>query len=173
MMSEMQGASSTKGRETSVGDEAKLREYLEKVTVDLRRERRRVVDLEQRAQEPIAIIGMSCRYPGGVGSPEQLWRLVEEAGDGIGRFPADRGWDLEGIYDPEPDAPGACYAREGGFLDDAAGFDAGLLRDQSPRGAGDRPPAAIAAGRVLGGARECRARPSARCAARRPASSPA
>ncbi|WP_344041687.1 type I polyketide synthase [Saccharothrix xinjiangensis] len=79
------------------------------------------------AAEPIAIVGMSCRFPGGVRSPEDLWRLVADEVDAISGFPTDRGWDLENLFHPDPDRHGASYARSGGFLHDAAGFDAGFF----------------------------------------------
>jgi acyl transferase domain-containing protein/NAD(P)-dependent dehydrogenase (short-subunit alcohol dehydrogenase family)/acyl carrier protein len=75
------------------------------------------------SDEPIAIVGLSCRYPGGVSSPAELWELVAAGRDGVSEFPDDRGWDVEGIYDPEPGRPGRTYTRHGGFLHDAGEFD--------------------------------------------------
>ncbi|GAB3874953.1 hypothetical protein GCM10027610_144520 [Dactylosporangium cerinum] len=83
--------------------------------------------VQRPVDEPIAIVGMSCRYAGGVDSPEDLWRLVRDGGDGITVFPADRGWDVEALYHPDPDNPGTSYTREGGFIGGAADFDAELF----------------------------------------------
>ncbi len=82
---------------------------------------------ERPEEDPIAVVAMACRYPGGVTSPEELWRLVERETDAVGDFPTDRGWDLAGIYDPRPGLPGRSYVREGGFVDSATGFDAAFF----------------------------------------------
>ncbi|MGW2365425.1 type I polyketide synthase [Streptomyces sp. NPDC001667] len=89
-------------------------------------------ELVESLNEPIAIIGMACRFPGDVSSPEDLWSFVVGDGDAIGPFPDDRGWDLDALYDPEQRRKGTLYVREGGFVERAAEFDAAFF-GVSPR----------------------------------------
>ncbi|NEA99062.1 type I polyketide synthase [Streptomyces sp. SID13726] len=101
-------------------NEDKLRDYLKRVTADLRRSRQRLRQVEEAASEPVAVVGMACRLPGGVGGPEELWQLVVDERDAMGPFPTDRGWPAEAMDGT------------GGFVHDAGEFDAGFF-NISPR----------------------------------------
>ncbi|MFD4764135.1 type I polyketide synthase [Streptomyces sp. NPDC058439] len=128
-------------------DDGTLREYLKLVTTDLHRTRQRLREAEKGNREPIAVVGMGCRFPGGVSTPEELWRLVSAGADAVGPFPEDRGWQQSGLlgedgrgqdtgsageggHDDSRDGGG--FVREGGFVGDATRFDAGFF-DISPR----------------------------------------
>ncbi|WP_207390455.1 type I polyketide synthase [Rhodococcus sp. ABRD24] len=102
-------------------DNDKIADYLRRATLDLRAARQRIRDLES---DPIAVIGMACRLPDGTNTPQRLWELLRDGGETLSDFPTDRGWDLAGLYHPDPENSGTSYVDKGGFLDDAAGFDA-------------------------------------------------
>ncbi|HKS46470.1 MAG TPA: beta-ketoacyl synthase N-terminal-like domain-containing protein, partial [Amycolatopsis sp.] len=105
-------------------DEEELRYFLKQVTAELH-------ETKRRQREPIAIVSMACRFPGGIGTPEDLWEVVARERDVISALPDDRGWDIDELYNADPDQVGHTYAREGGFLD-ASAFDADFFRI-SPR----------------------------------------
>jgi len=107
--------------------DGRLVEALRATLKENERLRARLADLDA-AREPVALVGIACRLPGGVRSPEDLWRLVHDGVDAITEFPADRSWDVDRIYDSEPGRPGKTYSRHGGFLDGAGDFDADLFR---------------------------------------------
>lgn len=119
---------------THAGDaiDPRARDYLERAAEALHDANARCAELEAQLHEPIAIIGAGCRLPGGIRSPEDLWRFVDEERDAIGPFPRDRGWDFAALFDPDRDRPGTSHAREGGFIYDATDFDAAFFRI-SPR----------------------------------------
>ncbi|WP_138898196.1 type I polyketide synthase, partial [Streptomyces chryseus] len=110
----------------ATGDQ-KLRDYLKRALVDLKQANKRLRDVEAAKSEPIAVVGMACRLPGGVTTPDELWQLVDAGGDAVAAFPDDRGWDLERLFDPDPERRGTSYVSEGGFLDGATEFDAGFF----------------------------------------------
>ncbi|UGQ13420.1 acyltransferase domain-containing protein [Yinghuangia sp. ASG 101] len=112
---------------TTTDPRDRLVEALRAALTDNERLARENTRLSDAATEPIAIVGMACRLPGGVASPADLWRLVAEGRDGVGPFPTDRGWKLDDLFDPDPDRAGTSYVDEGGFLHGAGDFDAAFF----------------------------------------------
>lgn len=103
-------------------DEERPLTCLKRTTAEPCEVRRRLTEAEKLESEPIAIVGMGCRLPGGIASPEELWRVLEAGGDETSDFPVYRQWPVD-LYDPEPGEPGKSYTHKGGFLHDAPGFD--------------------------------------------------
>ena len=110
-----------------MSDDDKLRYFLRRVTANLHETRQRLSDIEAAADEPIAIVGMGCRFPGGVRSPQDLWELLAGGVDAISGFPQDRGWDLEELLGAGPGTEGTSHVRAGGFVDGAGEFDPGFF----------------------------------------------
>ena len=109
---------------------AEVLDYLKRTSIELIETRKRLKDLTDAAAEPIAIVGVACRFPGGATSPEALWELVDTGADVVSGFPQDRHWDLESLYDPDPGRPGTSATRSG-----AASSNCTTSRRSRPSGA--------------------------------------
>ncbi|MFG2533581.1 beta-ketoacyl synthase N-terminal-like domain-containing protein, partial [Streptomyces sp. NPDC048516] len=109
-----------------MADDKKILDTLKRLTTDLRQTRRRLKEVEDARHEPVAIVGMACRFPGGVQNPQDLWKLLMSGGDAVSAFPDDRGWDLDQLFGAE-DVAGTSYTAEGGFLAGAGDFDAEMF----------------------------------------------
>ncbi len=113
-----------------MSNEQDLRAYLKRAAGEIKALRGQLAEVQDRAAEPIAVVGIGCRYPGGITGPDELWRVADERRDVISGLPTDRGWDLDGLYDPTEGAigkAGKTYVRNGGFLEDATEFDAAFF----------------------------------------------
>src|SRR5690242_8622530 len=111
---------------------------LKRAYVSLDKLQARIDELERGRTEPVAVVGMACRFPGRATTPEAFWQLLRGGGDGIREVPRDR-WNIEDFYDPDPETPGKMYSRHGGFLEDVAGFDSDFF-GISPREAAGMDP---------------------------------
>ncbi|WP_245980022.1 type I polyketide synthase [Streptomyces diacarni] len=123
----MTSSDSDRGTGSPETGDDKVVETLKWMADELTSAKRQMAQLEAERAEPVAIVGMGCRFPGDVSSPDELWRLLSEGTDAIGPLPADRGWQLPELYDPDPAAPGTAYVSEGGFLATAGDFDAAFF----------------------------------------------
>ncbi len=121
-----------------MANEDKLRDYLKRVTTDLAQTRERLRRIEEDRFEPMAVVGMACRFPGGVASPEEFWDLLTAGRDTVGEFPQNRGTQWGEVYDADPEAFGKSYSREGAFLPGAGDFDAQFFGISRARPGHDR-----------------------------------
>ncbi|MEU3743412.1 type I polyketide synthase [Streptomyces sp. NPDC032198] len=110
-----------------MANEDKLREYLKRVTGELNAAQERLRQVADKEREPIAVVAMSCRFPGGVTTPGDFWQVLADGRETLGAFPEGRGWNLPGLYDPDPETPGTVYTDAGGFIEGAEEFDAGFF----------------------------------------------
>ena len=129
---------------------------VKRAIVELRAMRARLDEHERRSSEPIALVGIGCRFPGGADTPESFWSLLRDGVDAITEIPADR-WDRDAFFDPSPDAPGKMSTRWGGFLSDVDRFDEEFFGISPREAARHRPATAAVAGSELEGARRRRA----------------
>ncbi len=99
---------------------------MKQALLELRKMKARVNELEREKDEPVAIVGMGCRYPGNVDNSESFWKLIREGKNAVTEVPQSR-WDIDDYYDPDPDAPGKMYTRYGGFVNNMDQFDCGFF----------------------------------------------
>src|SRR5450755_4837985 len=110
-----------------MANQEELFEYLKRVTASLHETRQRLRALEASAREPVAVVAMGCRFPGGVATPEDLWELVRSGTDAVSGFPGDRGWDAWLQLNVLGSQAVGEFARVGGFVYGAGEFDAGFF----------------------------------------------
>ena len=121
-----------------MNNEDKIRDYLKRVTTELHQTRSRLLEAETRPPEPVAIIGMACRFPGGIASPEGLWEVVAGGGDVTGRFPDGRGWDGAAGASARSEFAGEHRTPRFGFSDEAPARACGLASGEECGAGSDR-----------------------------------